>query len=120
MADVELRQPQRRRGRDPTEARATPRELEIHGVDVFEHEPAVELGDPVVVPAFDAIGIRHPDARAVAEAALRAQDVEDRILVAAGRRELLIDRREEADVGAVHVARQLHRRHRLHDTSSVD
>src|SRR5712691_7703752 len=120
MLNRKLREPERRRRRHAAGARATARELEIQPVDLFEDEPAVDVGHAIVVRAFDAVGIRQPDAGPMAQAALRAHDVEDRIVAAARRGELLIDRRQDADVRAVRVARELDRRDRLHDPPGVD
>src|SRR5687768_1440370 len=98
----------------------TPADLEQQTVDVLVHEPAVDLRDAVVIAALDAIGVRDADARAVPEAALRAHDREDRILGPAGRRELLVDGRQESDVGAARGSRQLHRGDRLDDAARID
>src|SRR6266545_6548567 len=96
-----LREPERRRRRHAAGSRATTRELEVQPVNLLEHEPAVDVSHAIVGVAFDAVGVRQPNAGPMAQAALRAHDVEERIVGAARRGELLIDRRQEADVGAV-------------------
>src|SRR5207244_11572583 len=117
MLNRELREPQRRGRRDGAGAVAAPGQLQVQAIDVPEDQPAVHLGHAIVVAALDAIGVRHADARSMSQAALRAQNIEDRIVGAARRRELLIDRGQKTDVGAAGVARELDRRDRLHDTA---
>ena len=58
------------------------RVLERAAVHLAEHDAAVDVGDAIVVAADDAIGVRHADARLVADVALRAQDVVERAIAA--------------------------------------
>ena len=83
MANRELREPERRGRGHATGARPAGAELQVESVDVLEHQPAVYLGDAIVVAALDPVGVRHADARSMSQAALRADDVEDRIIGAA-------------------------------------
>src|SRR2546425_5908412 len=83
MLNRELREPERRGRRHATNARPAGAELQVESKDVFEHQPAVHLGDAIVARALDAIGIGYPDARTMPEASLRAHDGEDRVIVAA-------------------------------------
>ena len=56
----------------------------------------------------------------MAQPALGAHDVEEWIIVARRGCEFLIDGREQADVGAMHVPGELHRGDRLHDATRVN
>ena len=51
---------------------------------------------------------------------LGAHDVEDRIIVPTRGCEFLVDRRQEADIGAAGIAGELDRHDRLHDPTGVD
>src|SRR5437773_5781457 len=90
----ELAQPQRRGRGHACDPRAAARELQVQSVDLLEDEPAVDLRDPIVITALDPIGIGHADAGASAQAALRPQNVENGIVAARHRRELLVHRRD--------------------------
>ena len=65
MLHRELREPQRRRRRDTTRPRAAPRHLQVQSIDVIEDQPAVHFGHAVVIPAVDAVGVEHADARSM-------------------------------------------------------
>src|SRR3954464_13609160 len=95
MPDRELREPQGRGPGSAAAARATAGELEGQTVDLFENQPAVDVGDAIVVVAFDPVGVGDADARSMAQAVLGAQNVEDRIIRTARRCELLVDRGHE-------------------------
>src|SRR5207249_265371 len=116
----ELAQPQRRGRGHSSDPRAAARELQVESVDLLEDQPAVDLRDAVVVAALDPIGIRKADARASAEALLGPQDRENGIVRARRRRERLIDRGEETDVGAEGRPGELDRRDRLDDATRID
>ena len=120
MLNRELGQPQRRRRRHTAGTRATARELQIQPKDVLEHETAVDLGDPIVIAAYDPVGVDHADPGAVAHAVLRSENREDRIVGPRRRSEFLIDRREQPDVRPECRACELRRRDRLHDAARVD
>ena len=116
----ELAQPERRGLRHAAQAGATAGELQVQPKDVSEDEPAVELRHAIVIAAFDPISVDHPDPRAVAHAALRPENRENRIVAAARRSELLIDCREQSDVRPECRSRELRSRHWLHDAARVD
>src|SRR5437899_13056982 len=77
VLDRKLAEPERRRLCDVAHVRATRRSLKTQGVDVLEHEAAVDVDHAIVVVPLDAVGVGHPDPRAVAQAVLRAENVED-------------------------------------------
>src|SRR3989442_1719242 len=107
MLHRELAQPQRRGRGHSSDTRAAPGELQVESVDLFEDEAAVDLRDAVVIAALDPIGVREADAGASAQAVLGPENVENGILRARGRRELLVDRRQQTDVGAEGGPREL-------------
>src|SRR5207237_7816759 len=120
MLHRELAQPQGRGGRHASDPRAAARELEIEAVDLLENEPAVELRDAVIIAALEPVGVREAEARGSAKAPSRPQDRENGIVRARGRRELLVHRRKQADVGAERGAGEFDRRDWLDDTTCID
>src|SRR6267142_5007626 len=120
MLNRELPEPQRRGRGDATRARAAAGHLQVQSIDVIEHEPAIHFGNAIVFAALDAVGVHHADARSMSQATLRAHDVEDRVIGTARGCELLIDGRQEPDVGSVGVAGQLDGRDRLHYSPGID
>src|SRR2546426_704300 len=120
MLHRELAQPQRRGRGHAAATRAAARELQVESIDLFEDEPAVDLRDAVVIAALDPIGVGETDARASTQAVLRPQDRVNGILRARRRRELLVDRREQTDVGAEGGPGELHRRDRRDEARSEE
>src|SRR5207249_612596 len=103
-----------------SDTRAAACELQVESIDLFEDEPAVDLRDAVVVAALDPIGVRQADARAAAKAPLGPKNGENGIVRARRRRELLVHRREQTDVGAEAGPGELDRRDRLDDATRID
>src|SRR5207253_1446340 len=100
--------------REPLQQRSGP------PIGLLEDESAVDLRDAVVIAALDPIGIREADPRASAQAALRPQDRENGILGARRGCKLLVDRREQTDVGTEARAGEFDRRDWLDDTTCID
>src|SRR2546422_693871 len=113
-------EPQRRGRGHASDPRAAARELQVQSVDLLEDEPAVDLRDAVVIAALDSIGVHQTDARASAQAPLGAQNIENGIVAARHRRELLVHRREQTDIGAEGRSGELDRRDRLDDATGID
>ena len=84
------------------------------------HQPSVNAGDAVVAIAFHLVGVHQPDAALLAHVALHPQHVEHGRPAAIDARLAIVDRREQADVEAVQLARELRRRHGLRDAPRVD
>ena len=117
---IEACLPERRRDGRVAHPGAAPRQLKLRRVHAPERYPPVDIGHAVGVVAVDAIGVREADTRLPADVPLRAQQVVDRMVGAGRRRGGIVDRRQERDGGARHLAGEFHRRHRLHDPASVD
>ena len=94
--------------------------LKGRGVHLAERVAAVDAGNAIVVRAGDAVGVRHADARLVADVALRPHDVEVRRVVAARRQARVIAGGQHADVQAGDGAGELERALRLCDATRVD
>ena len=100
--------------------RAAPAGLELQVVDRAEQQARVAGEHPVGVAAVDAVGVDEADLRRSRQVVLKARDVEDRAIDAAGRRRRVVDRREQGDVGARAVSRQLDGRQRRRNPPRVD
>src|SRR3982751_4916379 len=86
--------PERRIVGDAVSAVEATRALERAAVDITEHDPAINIGDAIVVAAEHAVGVRDTDARFAAEVAQRAEHIVERA-VGAGRRQASIIRRRQ-------------------------
>ena len=100
---------------------AAGRALQQQAVDVLPHQPGVGADHAVGARAVDPVGIDEGGFRPGADVALRPQDVEHRVVAAAGRGGGVVDGHQIGHArGLRHAPGEPGRRERRHDPAGVD